>query len=135
MLNSEISSQEHLFPPGFLREFDAHVYYTSGSRDYAEQLRCRAILRFQNAPVLVGELVDHLVGPHPLPMFEINFSRELHESVVEWLDRERGEFNILVHEVTGDDPKDHSSGAMWLGEKLGLDDTKLDPSPLAPLGM
>jgi aromatic ring-cleaving dioxygenase len=130
MLNSEILSQEHLFPPGFRREFDAHVYYMAGTRELAKRLRLQAALRFRNHPVLVGDLVDQLVGPHPLPMFEINFPKELYQAVVDWLDQERGEFSILVHEVTGDDPKDHSSGAKWLGKKLVLDESKLDPSPV-----
>jgi len=130
MLNSEIASQEHLFPPSFQREFDAHVYYTADTRDLARRLRLQATTRFRNHPILVGQLVDKLVGPHPLAMFEINFPKELYQTVVDWLDQARGELSILVHEVTGDDPKDHSSGAIWLGKKLVLDESKLDPSPV-----
>jgi len=124
MLNSEIASQEHLFPSGFHREFDAHVYYTSETREAAALLREQAIAHFQRSPVFVGALVDRLVGPHPLPMFEINFAASFLGEVVLWLIRNRGESSVLVHEVTGDDWKDHSSGAVWLGDVLKLDESK-----------
>jgi aromatic ring-cleaving dioxygenase len=124
MLNSEISSQEHLFPLGFSREFDAHVYYSAESRNQAIQLRAQAIAHFHDRPIFVGALVDELVGPHPLPMFEINFAASFLGEVVLWLIRNRSERSVLVHEVTGDDWKDHSSGAVWFGEVLKLDESR-----------
>jgi aromatic ring-cleaving dioxygenase len=124
MLNSEIASQEHLFPLGFSRDFDAHVYYTPETRGAAALLREQAIAHFWKRPIYIGALVDQLVGPHMQPMFEINFSSDLYAQVVQWLKQERGGLSILVHEVTGDDRKDHSTGAVWLGEKLDLDESK-----------
>lgn len=129
MLNAEITSSKHLFPTGFRREFDAHVYYTPETRAQAKELQLRAKAHFVGRPILVGDLVDLLVGPHPQPMFEINFARKHFVEVVFWLMQNRGSSDVLVHEVTGDDPKDHSSGALWLGHSLVLDESKLDSGP------
>jgi DOPA 4,5-dioxygenase len=83
---------------------------------------------FAATPVFVGKLIDERVGPHPTPMFEINFPKGWFGRVFSWLRANRGELPALVHEVTGDDPKDHSQGAIWLGRVLPLDESRFDPS-------
>lgn len=132
MLNADIDVNSQHFPAGFRREFDAHVYYTEATRALAAKLRERTLAEFaksEGAPIFVGQLIDRPVGPHPVPMFEICFPTELFGRALLWLLHERGSLTVLVHEVTGDDPRDHSVGAIWLGDKLELDVTKLDPSP------
>lgn len=129
MLNSEIEMQEEHFPEGFQRDFDAHIYYSLEQKPLAENLRELAVSKFKNQPVFIGPMVDRLVGPHPLPMFELNFSKNKFQEILFWLMEERKNLNILVHQVTGDDPVDHYVGAIWLGTTLKLDNTKLDPSP------
>jgi DOPA 4,5-dioxygenase len=129
MLNSEIDMQSEHFPEGFQRDFDAHIYYSSDQKPQAEKLRELAVEKFKKQPVFIGPMVDRLVGPHPLPMFELNFSKDKFQEILFWLMHERKNLNILVHQVTGDDPIDHYAGAIWLGTTQILDDTKLDPSP------
>ena len=129
MLNSEVQVNKALFPKGFRRDFDAHVYYDANSRQLAEAFRNQALTHFQGQPVFVGALIDKNVGPHPTPMFEINFPIERFGDVVFWLLQNRNGLTTLVHQVTGDDPKDHSQGAIWMGTPLKLDESKLDPSP------
>jgi len=130
MLNSEIAQNSIYFAQDFRRDYDAHIYYDETTRDQALALRDLALKNFKDRPVFISRMVDHRVGPHPLPMFEINFSKELFPEALEWLKQNRKNLTILVHEVTGDDPKDHSEGALWLGDALPLDFSKLDPSPL-----
>ncbi len=130
MLNSEIIARSKDFPPGFSRDYDAHVYYAPAQRALAAKLRQEALQAFVGLPVLIGELVDEKVGPHPLPMFEINFPKAHAGSLVSWLEARRGELVVLVHEVTGFDHRDHSTGALWLGAAFDLDTTKLDPDPV-----
>ena len=130
MLNSEINAQSKHFPTGFRRDFDAHVYYTSQTRDDALRLRDRALADFDGLPVFVGAMIDRLVGPHPIPMFEMCFPNDLFGQAVLWLLHQRRNLTVLVHEVTGDDLRDHSVGAFWLGDRLALDESKLDPSPV-----
>lgn len=129
MLNSEVPLNSQLFPKGFIRDYDAHVYYTPATRPFAHGLREKALRDFAGTPVFVGKLIDERVGPHPTPMFELNFSKNWFGHVFSWLRANRSELPVLVHEVTGNDPKDHSQGAIWLGRVLPLDESKLDPSP------
>jgi aromatic ring-cleaving dioxygenase len=113
-----------------IREFDAHIYFTSESRESADRLRRQIARTFPTDTIRVGQLVDRPIGPHPTPMFELNFIRGKRDELVRWLTLNRGEHTVLVHEVTGDDPRDHTIGALWLGEPVQLDFSKLEP----PLG-
>lgn len=115
----KVNSQ--LLPEGFPREFDAHIYFSSENRDIAEKLRAEALAKFQNQRVFVGEMIPEPIGPHPTPMFEINFPKEFFTDVVLWLMKARGELSVLVHELTGDDLYDHTQAALWLGEAVPLD--------------
>jgi len=108
-----------------IRSYDAHIYYPLNSRILAEELRSRALSELQD--VRVGVLRDRNVGPHPMPMFEIKFSPAKLAEMIEWLMANRGDFAVLVHQVTGDDPLDHTKGALWMGRVLELDMSKLDP--------
>ncbi|OJD29051.1 dopa-dioxygenase [Diplodia corticola] len=59
-------------------------------------------------------------------MFEVNlFTPEQFGAFVPWLVLNRGPLSALVHPNTGDDVRDHSQRATWLGEPL--------PVNLAPL--
>jgi DOPA 4,5-dioxygenase len=106
--------------------YHAHIYYTPETRPAAEALLAqvaRAGLRLE----YLGRLIDRPVGPHPVPMFEIDFGVEEEPAVVEFLKQHRGSLSVLVHEVTGNDLRDHTAGARWLGQKLELDFSALDP--------
>jgi aromatic ring-cleaving dioxygenase len=111
-----------------IRSYDAHIYYPLNKKQLAATLHDQALADLPFARV--SPLVDRNVGPHPMPMFEIQFTPEHHSAVLTWLLAHRGELAVLVHEVTGDDPRDHSQGALWMGRVLELDFSKLDPSPL-----
>lgn len=115
----KVNSQ--LLPQGFPREFDAHIYFSEASMPKAQSLRDEAIEHFKGQRVFVGEMIPEPVGPHPIPMFEINFPKELFTDVVLWLMKARGDLSVLVHELTGNDLYDHTQAAMWLGEAIPLD--------------
>lgn len=114
----KVNSQ--LLPAGFPREFDAHVYFFEESFEFAEKLRAQALEMFSGRVVFVGEMIPVAIGPHPLPMFEINFSTEMFTEVVLWLMTERGSLSVLVHALTGDDLYDHTQAALWLGPQVAL---------------
>src|SRR5690606_14630083 len=113
-------NSRHL-PPLFPREFDAHIYFDGDTQVEATLLRDRALEHFQGSEVFVGFMIDRPVGPHPLPMFEINFPRSLFSEVVLWLLHHHGRLSILVHELTGDDFLDHTDYAMWIGKSVELE--------------
>ena len=126
MLNSELVLLSKSFPKEF-RHFDAHIYYDVQTREEALALREKARIAFQHQPVFVGRMIDYPIGPHPVPMFEINFQKSISSEIFHWLELHCKNFTVLIHEVTGDDHRDHSAGAMWLGTPLELDVSQFDP--------
>ena len=114
----KVNSQ--LLPTGFPREFDAHIYFNESNRAFAEEFRAKALKDFAGQQVFTGEMIPVPIGPHPTPMFEINFPKEMFTDVVLWLMKERKNLSVLVHELTGDDLYDHTQAAMWLGAAVPL---------------
>lgn len=54
-------------------------------------------------------------------MFEVNlFTPEQFGAFVPWLVIHRGPLSALVHPNTGEEVRDHSQRATWLGERLPL---------------
>lgn len=115
----KVNSQ--LLPQGFPREFDAHIYFSENTQSEAEQLRALALEKFKGRLFFVGEMIPEPIGPHLLPMFEMNFPKDLFADVVLWLMSHRGSLSVLVHELTGDDLNDHTDAALWLGSPVALD--------------
>jgi DOPA 4,5-dioxygenase len=122
--------------PDFMH-FHAHVYYFPETRASAYVMRER-LIEASRLPVgglaglEVGPLEDSLRGPHAAPMFELEFGVGQFAEVVLWLLFHRGSHRVLVHAVTGHDPRDHASHSFWLGESLPLDFARLDPPTDAP---
>ena len=52
-------------------------------------------------------------------MYQVNYNSNIAEEVEELLAGTK--LDILLHEDTGDDVRDHTEGARWLGNKLKLD--------------
>ena len=104
--------------------YHAHLYFTDGQRDAAEDLR----IRFSADPdiIFVGAMTAGKAGPHPIPQYEVHFLKASLDEVVEKI---RGSgLRALVHPLTDDDLADHTSLGEWIGgEPLELDLTTLDP--------
>ncbi len=99
-------------------DFHAHVYYDAGEKAAAEMLRAR----LEDWPGLVlGRWHDAPVGPHPTGSFQIAFRSEDFGRLVPWLMKNRNGLIILVHALTGNDLRDHTEFAAWLGGPLPLD--------------
>ncbi len=109
--------------------FHAHIYYTAEEREKAISLQkiFQERLRRKDPVGLsyVGGLRDAPVGPHPIPQFEIHFLERDLESIKELI-LESG-LRALLHPLTDDDLADHTTLADWIGEKLLLDLSVLDP--------
>src|SRR4051812_33765114 len=106
--------------------FHAHVYYIEETRASAYVLRERML---ELAGIEAGPLEDTLRGPHQRSMFELRFGTAQFAQVVLWLLFHRGDHPVLIHALTGHDPRDHDRHAFWLGEALPLDFERLDPPP------
>jgi DOPA 4,5-dioxygenase len=53
-------------------------------------------------------------------MYQIAFPASLLSAFLPWLMLNRDGLNVLLHPETGDDYRDHSAHAAWLGESLPL---------------
>jgi aromatic ring-cleaving dioxygenase len=109
-----------LLPKDFPRQFDAHIYFELKDFELAKAFREKAIEQFKGREVFIGDLICEPIGPHTLPMFEINYPKSEFADATIWLMHERGDLSILVHELTGDDYYDHTQAAMWLGAVVPL---------------
>lgn len=64
------------------------------------------------------------VGPHPIAMFEVNlFTPAQFGAFIPWLVINRGPLSALVHPntVEGEEVRNHTQRATWLGERVPLD--------------
>ena len=96
--------------------YHAHVYWQNEDQR-REALNLREPLREMGSKV--GSIHEDAIGPHPLPMYQVNYNSNIAEEVEEFLSKTK--LDILLHEDTGDDLRDHTKGARWLGNKLQLD--------------
>ena len=99
------------------KAYHAHVYFDAGSAERARALCQQAGEVFGLA---VGHFHEALVGPHPCWSCQITFGTRDFDRFVPWLDAQRGDLTILIHGLTGDDVRDHTDYAYWLGTPVPL---------------
>jgi aromatic ring-cleaving dioxygenase len=105
--------------PRVISEYHAHIYYDpQATRGRAAQLRERVAAEFPTARL--GRWHDELVGPHSQSMYQIAFPSRLLASFLPWLMLNRDGLTILLHPETGNDYRDHTAHAAWLGALLPL---------------
>jgi aromatic ring-cleaving dioxygenase len=112
-------------PLNLHRAYHAHVYFDAQSVGQARALCEEAGRRFQLA---VGRVHEKNVGPHPRWSCQIAFSAAQFDRVVPWLEAHREGLDVLVHGLTGDDIRDHTEFAYWLGNDWPLDLSALNPA-------
>ena len=99
--------------------YHIHIYYAEAEGPAAARaLRDSLAARFE---VALGMWRETAGGPHPTPMFQVNFATPLFAEIVPWLMLNRGGLDVLVHPETGDDVADHGDFALWLGQVLPID--------------
>ncbi|GAB7324649.1 hypothetical protein MBLNU13_g08528t1 [Cladosporium sp. NU13] len=103
--------------------FDVHIYFQQTSTtqtQYAKELHER--IRREFPELRIYPVFERPIGPHPIGMFEVNvFSPEQFGAFVSWLVVWRGPLSALIHPNTGDDVRDHSQRATWMGQPFPLD--------------
>jgi len=108
-----------------IRSFHAHIYYDMATKDVAVKLREHFQSITYSDKVLVGKMHDAPVGPHTQPMFYIGFNGIALREILNALILRHNELSVLIHPETGDELKDHTQYAMWLGVPIPLDLSKL----------
>ena len=97
--------------------YHAHVYFDPDTADAAAAIRREVAAAFD---VGLGNWNDRLVGPHPCWSYEISFRPDQLGAIVPWLLRRRRGLTIFLHPLTGDDLRDHTRYAMWIGASRAL---------------
>ena len=96
--------------------FHAHVYFDEDTVEQANALCQRAGATFSGShPFTVGRMHQRPVGPHPCWSCQLAFAPELFGEVIPWLALHRDGLTIFIHPQTGDDLKDHTDHAIWMG--------------------
>jgi len=107
--------------------YDLHVYFfgnNNASKVSAEGLMKQAQSLWPN---LTTKIFYTPVGPHTMPMFEIDIptSARALDSIVPWIMQNHGAHSTLLHPHSGDELRDHTECPFWLGERVPLDLSKL----------
>lgn len=101
-----------------MKRFHVHIYFEPNNLENARFLANRAE---QTSLFEFVKLQEEPIGPHPTGMIEGHFNELSYVPVLNWLETNRGPSSVLIHQDTGDDFKDHTTGARWLGKELSLD--------------
>ncbi|GAA5829650.1 hypothetical protein JCM11251_000234 [Rhodosporidiobolus azoricus] len=100
--------------------FDFHIYYSSARQmDHARKLHER--IRREFPELRVYRFWDKPVGPHPVPMFEVNtFTPAQFGAFFGFLVAYRGDLSVLIHPNTDNELADHTTKATWMGPPYPL---------------
>ena len=96
--------------------YHAHIYWHNDQqKTTAIQLRTH----LASLGCRLGKIMDQPIGPHPLPMYQANYSDENATEVEQFLSH--AGLTVLLHEDTGEHIRDHTIGVRWIGQRLTLD--------------
>lgn len=98
--------------------YHAHVYWND-----AEQLAFALNMRtgLEMLGCELGHIRDLPVGPHTMAMYQAAYDDSIKASVEKMLAGESHGISILLHDDTGDDIRDHTTGARWINDPVPLD--------------
>ena len=96
-----------------IKGYHTHVYFNESTVEQAKALCEEAGKLFG---VTVGRMHHRALGPHPSWSCQLAFDRSQHTDLLTWLALNRNGLTILIHPLTGNDLKDHTNYASWMGE-------------------
>ncbi|MDD0854387.1 DOPA 4,5-dioxygenase family protein [Halobacteriovorax sp. GB3] len=101
-----------------IESYHAHFYYTEETHAKALSILKKAELELEG--IEQGKAHQKPVGPHPVWSCQLLVPVARFEEALKWLMNNREELDIFIHPVTGNDLKDHTDYAMWLGKSYEL---------------
>jgi aromatic ring-cleaving dioxygenase len=107
-------------PVNVHKAYHAHIYFGEDSKVLAKTL-CE--ISADKFGLNVGRFHEKTIGPHLQWSCQVIFGTKDFDRYITWLDSNRENLTVFVHALTGDDLKDHTEFAYWLGEEVAL---KLD---------
>lgn len=101
-----------------MKEFHAHLYFDKETLNIAKKIiDLAANFDF----IKVGTVHEKTIGPHPMWSCQLLFKTEHLNTILPWLMSNREGLKVFIHPLSGDELKDHTIHAMWLGEPVELD--------------
>ncbi|KAJ3014848.1 UNVERIFIED_CONTAM: hypothetical protein HDU68_000102 [Siphonaria sp. JEL0065] len=121
------------FTPPIIRTdgnaWDFHIYYRlEDQSEFAKALYEKVQTEFPTLKIF--RLWDKPIGPHTLPMFEVDvFTPQEFGVFLSWIALNRGTLSVLAHPHTapGNDVEDHLVHGVWVGERVPLIRAALEP--------
>ena len=99
-------------------EYHAHVYFDKPTLKVASELYIQIDEKFE---LQLGRLHKKLLGPHTKWMFQVAFTKSDYDDFIAYLELHRKGLSVLIHPLSGNNLKDHSEFASWLGTPLKLE--------------
>ena len=99
------------------KAYHAHIYFSGKTKVIARRLYDLIAEKFN---LQIGSFIEKAVGPHPCWSYQVIFGQKDFDSFISWLDENREELTVLVHALTGNNMKDHTDYAYWLGQEVEL---------------
>ncbi len=109
--------QTKKYPRNIHKAYHAHIYFDESTKAEAKTLRDDIAESFN---LSIGRFHERLVGPHTKWSCQITFGAKDFDTFIPWMDAKRKGLTIFVHGMTGDDLKDHTDYAYWLGGSVNL---------------
>lgn len=116
-------------PTNDFERYHAHIYFDEASASSAREL---CVATWQNCHIGLGRFHERPIGPHPVWSCQLTFDKDEFDRLIPWLDLHRGDLNILVHPLSGDDLADHTTLATWLGDEIELTTSMFEDDAEAP---
>lgn len=113
-----ISRFELVLPPVEFKAFHSHIYFDENKIVKAENFHKK--FSQLSLPIQISKLIHKPIGPHPFPMFEVDFKGEHFLAMIHFMQENRDGLSILIHPLSGNEILDHTDHAMFLGKKEKL---------------
>lgn len=92
--------------------YHAHVYFDAQTLEQAQALCEAATAKFG---LQMGRVHQRPVGPHPDWSCQLAFEHAQLADVTLWLALNRNGLVVFMHPLTGNELRDHSEHAIWMG--------------------
>ena len=107
-----------------ITHYHSHIYFDADTIDQAKALCERLKEKFD---VEIGKFWEKNVGPHPRWSVQVKYEPNKFGRVMPFLAKNRDGLTVFTHPLTGDDYKDHTDHAIWMGELLPLNLSIFEP--------
>ncbi|KAL8659457.1 MAG: hypothetical protein Q9226_000416 [Calogaya cf. arnoldii] len=98
-----------------------YMYQQDNDHEVKVMRNMRQTIQDEFPELTIYRIHDKPIGPHPLPMFEVDLSTPAQfGAFIPWLAIHHGPLSVLIHPNTGNAHLDHTKNAVWIGDKLGL---------------